>query len=181
MTLFDSNGQAMKSLYVFNDISGADSTTSSGDSTSLEGTYYIKSKFSSLYLDVANGSSSNNANIQQYSYLGTDRQKFKLVQNSDGYYYIYTGASGYTKVVDVAGKSTADGANILQYAYKGTTNQLFEVVEVSSGVYAIKTRVTSGASCLDVYGWSTASGGNIAQYSYWGGDCQLWYLEETTE
>lgn len=181
MTLFDSNGQAMKSLYVFNDISGADSTTSSGDSTSLEGTYYIKSKFSGLYLDVANGSSSNNANIQQYSYLGTDRQKFKLVQNSDGYYYIYTGASGYTKVVDVAGKSTADGANILQYAYKGTTNQLFEVVEVSSGVYAIKTRVTSGASCLDVYGWSTASGGNIAQYSYWGGDCQLWYLEETTE
>ena len=181
MTLFDSNGQAMKSLYVFNDISGADSTTSSGDSTSLEGTYYIKSKFSGLYLDVANGSSSNNANIQQYSYLGTDRQKFKLVQNSDGYYYIYTGASGYTKVVDVAGKSTADGANILQYAYKGTTNQLFEVVEVSSGVYAIKTRVTSGASCLDVYGWSTASGGNIAQYNYWGGDCQLWYLEETTE
>ncbi len=181
MTLFDSNGQAMKSLYVFNDISGADSTTSSGYSTSLEGTYYIKSKFSGLYLDVANGSSSNNANIQQYSYLGTDRQKFKLVQNSDGYYYIYTGASGYTKVVDVAGKSTADGANILQYAYKGTTNQLFEVVEVSSGVYAIKTRVTSGASCLDVYGWSTASGGNIAQYNYWGGDCQLWYLEETTE
>ena len=181
MTLFDSNGQAMKSLYVFNDISGANSTTSSGDSTSLEGTYYIKSKFSGLYLDVANGSSSNNANIQQYSYLGTDRQKFKLVQNSDGYYYIYTGASGYTKVVDVAGKSTADGANILQYAYKGTTNQLFEVVEVSSGVYAIKTRVTSGASCLDVYGWSTASGGNIAQYNYWGGDCQLWYLEETTE
>lgn len=181
MTLFDSNGQAMKSLYVFNDISGADSTTSSGDSTSLEGTYYIKSKFSGLYLDVANGSSSSNANIQQYSYLGTDRQKFKLVQNSDGYYYIYTGASGYTKVVDVAGKSTADGANILQYAYKGTANQLFEVVEVSSGVYAIKTRVTSGASCLDVYGWSTASGGNIAQYSYWGGDCQLWYLEETTE
>ena len=181
MTLFDSNGQAMKSLYVFNDISGADSTTSSGDSTSLEGTYYIKSKFSGLYLDVANGSSSNNANIQQYSYLGTDRQKFKLVQNSDGYYYIYTGASGYTKVVDVAGKSTADGANILQYAYKGTTNQLFEVVEVSSGVYAIKTRVTSGASCLDVYGWSTESGGNIAQYNYWGGDCQLWYLEETTE
>lgn len=181
MTLFDSNGQAMKSLYVFNDISGVDSTTSSGDSTSLEGTYYIKSKFSGLYLDVANGSSSNNANVQQYSYLGTDRQKFKLVQNSDGYYYIYTGASGYTKVVDVAGKSTADGVNILQYAYKGTTNQLFEVVEVSSGVYAIKTRVTSGASCLDVYGWSTASGGNIAQYNYWGGDCQLWYLEKTTE
>lgn len=182
MTLFDNNGQAMKSLYVFNDISGASSTTSSGSSSdSLEGTYYIKSYFSGLYLDVADGSSANNANIQQYSYLGTNRQKFKLVENSDGYYYIYTGASDYAKVLDVAKKSTANNANIIQYAYKGTNNQLFDVVEVSSGVYAIKTRVTSSASCLDVYGWSTASGGNIAQYTYWGGACQLWYLEPTTE
>lgn len=179
MTLFDNTGKAMKSLYVFNDISGKSSTTSSGTvNSSLEGTYYIKSYFSGLYLDIADGSSANNANVQQYSYLGTSRQKFKLVKTSDGYYNIYTGASNYSKVVDVAGKSTADGANILQYAYKGTDNQKFEIVEVSQGVYAIKTRATSSASCLDVYNWSTASGGNIAQWTYWGGDCQLWYLEK---
>lgn len=179
MTLFDKNGNALKSLYVFNDIRGAKSTTSSGtgSSSSLEGTYYIKNKFSGLYLDVANGSSANNANVQQWSYNGCDAQKFKLVSAGDGYYYIYTGASGYSKVVDVAGKSKADGANILQYAYKGTSNQKFKVTEVSTGVYAIQTGTTSGASCLDVYGWSTAAGGNIAQWNYWGGDCQLWYLE----
>ncbi|MGN0382742.1 MAG: glycosyl hydrolase 53 family protein [Eubacterium sp.] len=189
MTLFDSNGQAMKSLYVFNDISGTTSTTSSGssgggsgstDEDSLDGTYYIKSYYSGLYLDVADGSSSNSANIQQYSYLGTARQQFKLVQNSDGYYTIYTGASDFSKVVDVAGRSTADGANILQYAYSGAINQQFDIVEISSGVYAIKTRVTSSASCLDVYNWSTASGGNIVQWTYWGGACQLWYLEEVS-
>lgn len=180
MTLFDQNGQAMKSLYVFNDICGNTSTTSSGESTSssLEGTYYIKSYYSGKYLDVTNCSSENNANIQQYSYLANAAQRFKLVDAGDGYYYIYTGASDYTKVIDVAGKSTADGANILQYAFKGTSNQKFQLVEVKSGVYAIKTGVTSGASCLDVYGWSTADGGNIAQWSYWGGDCQLWYLEK---
>lgn len=181
MTLFDANGQAMKSLYVFNDIRGVNSTTSSGSSSSssstLDGTYYIKSYYSGKYLDVANGSSSNNANIQQWYYNGCSAQKFKLVSAGDGYYYIYTGASGYSKVVDVAGKSTADGANILQYSYKGTANQKFKVVEVSSGVYAIKTGITSGNSCLDVYGWSTAAGGNIAQWTYWGGACQLWYLE----
>lgn len=179
MTLFDKNGNALKSLYVFNDIRGTKSTVSSGtsSSSSLEGTYYIKNKFSGLYLDVANGSSSNNANVQQWSYNGCNAQKFKLVSAGDGYYYIYTGASGYSKVVDVAGKSKADGANILQYAYKGTSNQKFKVIEVSSGVYAIQTGTTSGASCLDVYGWSKAAGGNIAQWNYWGGDCQLWYLE----
>ena len=196
MTLFDSDGNASKALYVFNDVCGNESTTSSGSTSSdssssdsasldtsaettegLEGTYYIKSYFSGLYLDVADGSSSNSANVQQYSYLGGDRQKFKLVANDDGYYYIYTGASDYNKVIDVAGKSTADGTNILQYSYNGKTNQLFELEEVKSGVYAIKTRVTSGASCLDVYNWSTEDGGNINQWTYWGGDCQLWYLE----
>lgn len=180
MCLFDQNGQAMKSLYVFNDICGNSSTTSSGETTtsSLEGTYYIKSYYSEKYLDVTNSSSANNANIQQWSYLANAAQQFKLVDAGDGYYYIYTGASGFTKVVDVAGKSTADGANILQYAFQGTANQKFKIEEVSSGVYAIKTGVTQGASCLDVYGWSSSDGGNIAQWSYWGGACQWWYLEK---
>jgi len=182
MTLFDWNGKAMSSLYVFNDISGATSTTGSGNSSSstsssLEGTYYIRNKFSGKYLDVTNGSADNNANIQQWEYLANAAQQFKFVDAGDGYYYIYTGASGFSKVVDVAGKSTADGANILQYAYKGSTNQKFKIEEVSSGVYAIKTGITSGASCLDVYGWSADNGGNIAQWNCWGGDCQLWYLE----
>ena len=158
------------------------SNSSNSSASSLEGTYYIKSSFSGLYLDVANGSASNNANVQQYTYTGTDRQKFKLVKDSaTGYYYIYTGASGYSKVVDVAGKSTADGANILQYSYKGSNNQLFDIQKISNGAYAIKTRVTSSASCLDVYNWSTAAGGNIAQYSYWGGACQLWILEKASD
>lgn len=89
-----------------NSNSSSSSNSSNSSASSLEGTYYIKSSFSGLYLDVANGSASNNANVQQYTYTGTDRQKFKLVKDSaTGYYYIYTGASGYSKVVDVAGKS----------------------------------------------------------------------------
>ena len=182
MTLFDSNGKALSSLYVFNDISGTTSKTGSGATTSntLDGTYYIKSAFSGLYLDVAGKSASNGANIQQYAFNGGSNQKFKLVSNSAGYYSIYTGSSNYTKVVDVAGKSSANNANILQYSYSGATNQQFQIVEVSSGVYAIKTRVSGCNSCLDVYGWSTSNGGNIAQYSYWGGQCQLWILEKAS-
>ena len=172
----------MKSLYVFNDICGKTSVTSSGifNGSSLDGTYYIKSAFSGLYLDVANGSSANNANIQQHSYLGSDRQKFKLTKNADGYYYIYTGASGYSKVLDIAGKATTDGANVVQYSYNGGKNQMFEIVQVSPGKYAIKTRISDSSSCLDVYEWSQESGGNIVQWNYWGGDCQLWILESAS-
>lgn len=153
-------------------------SSSSSSSGTLDGTYYIKSSYSGKYLDVADGSSANSANIQQYSYNGSAGQKFKLVSAGDGYYYIYTGASSYSKVIDVAGKSTADGANICQYSYNGNSNQKFKLTEVSSGVYAILTGVTNGASCLDVYNWSTEDGGNIAQWSYWGGACQLWILEK---
>ena len=190
IALFDSNGQAMKSLYVFNDIRGASSTTGSGSSSgssssgssssssTLDGTYYIKSYHSGLYLDIANGSSANNANLQQWYYNGCDAQKFKLVSAGNGYYYIYTGASSYSKVLDVAKKSSADGANVAQYSYNGNSNQKFKVEQVANGVYAIKTGISSGNSCLDVYNWSTSAGGNIAQWTYWGGACQWWYLEK---
>lgn len=179
MALFDTNGKAMSSLYVFNDMAGKTSTTSSGTSTSstLDGTYYIRSKFSGKYLNIASGSSANNANLEQYSYTGAASQKFKLVSDGNGYYTILTGASSYTKALDVAKKGAADGTNVAQYTSNGGNNQKFQVVQVSNGIYAIKTKISSCNSGLDVYGWSTSNGGNIAQYSYWGGDCQLWILE----
>lgn len=145
--------------------------------SSVEGTFYIKNLYSGLYLDVANGSSENNANIQQWSYNGCDAQKFKIVSDGNGYYHILTGASGYSKCVDVAGGKAADGANILQYTYKGSANQQFKLEQQSDGTYAILTRASGCASGLDVYDWSTALGGNINQWNYWGGACQKWILE----
>lgn len=179
MTLFDKNGNAMKSLYVFNDICGKSSITSSGifNDGSMDGTYYIKSAYSGLYLDVADGSSADNANLQQNTYLGSSRQKFKLTKNDASYYYIFTGASGYSKALDIAGKKTTDGTNVVQYSYNGGQNQMFEIAPVSPGIYAIKTRITNSASCLDVFDWSQEPGGNIVQWNYWGGDCQHWILE----
>lgn len=152
-------------------------TKTTASLSSVEGTFYIKNAFSGLYLDVADGSSSNNANIQQWAFNGFDAQKFKIVSNGNGYYHILTGASGYTKCVDVAGKKATDGANILQYTYKGSTNQQYKIELQSDGTYALLTRASNCASGLDVYAWSTESGGNINQWNYWGGQCQKWILE----
>lgn len=144
---------------------------------SVEGTFFIKNAFSGLYLDVANGSADNNANIQQWSYNGFEAQKFKIVSDGNGYYHILTGASGYTKCLDVAGKKTADGTNIDQYTYKGQANQQYQIVKQSDGTYALLTRITNCKSGLDVYDWSKDLGGNINQWNFWGGDCQKWILE----
>ena len=88
-------------------------------SENVEGTYYIQNKFSGLYLDVENGSGDNGANIRQWDYNGADAQKFKFVSTGDGYYYILTGASGYSKCVDIDGGSSADGTNVMQWNYWG--------------------------------------------------------------
>lgn len=147
--------------------------------TGLEGVYFIKNVHSGKYLDVTYGSADNNVNIQQWESNGAAAQKFKLVSAGNGYYYLYTGASGYTKVVDVEGKKSANGTNILQYAFNGATNQQFKLQQQADGTYAILTRVSGDKSGLDVYEWSTENGGNVNQWEFWGGACQKWVLEKT--
>jgi len=146
-------------------------------SENVEGIYYIRNKFSGLYLDVANGSAEDGANIQQWEYNGCDAQKFKFVSTGDGYYYILTGASGYSKCVDVDSGSSADGTNIMQWSYWGGSMQKYRVVQQADGSYAILSNATGCTSGLDVYEWSTSMGGNVCQWNFWGGDCQKWYLE----
>ncbi len=152
-------------------------TASSSGTGNLDGYYYIKSKYSQLYLNTENDSSSNGAAIVHENGDGAMAQRFRLVSTgTSGVYYIYTGASNYTKAIDISGKSTADGASAIQYTYNGNSNQQFKLVKVGN-CYAILTGVSGYASCLDVYGWSTTAGDPIKQWSYWGGDCQLYYLE----
>lgn len=151
------------------------------NSTSHNGTYYIKSKLSGLYFDVVDGSASDGANIRQWYYNGSNAQKFKLVSDGSGYYSILTGATNYSGCVDVVNGSTQDGTNIAQWTYWGGDMQKFQIVKVSTGIYAIKTKITSNASCLDIYDMSTEAGANVNQWTYWGGNGQLWYLEPAGE
>ena len=65
--------------------------------------YYIKNANSGKYLDIVNGSSSDGTNVQQYQYNGSNAQKFKLVNDGNGYYSILTACSKYKSGVDVSG------------------------------------------------------------------------------
>lgn len=143
-----------------------------------EGVYNLKNVNSGLYLDVENNSSQNGANIQQYASTGAAAQKFKFVTNSDGYYYILTGASGYTKSVDIYNGSSEDGTNVLQWDYWGGNMQLYRIVQNGDSSYSLLSKVSNLKSAIEVYDFGTSNGDNVVQWRYWGGAAQSWELEE---
>ena len=65
--------------------------------------YRIKNANSGLYLDVADGGSSNGTNVQQYTFNGSTAQKYKIVSAGDGYYKLLTGCS-YTSHSNIISK-----------------------------------------------------------------------------
>lgn len=154
---------------------------SAGSTAGLDGTYYIKNCSSGLYLDVYNGLSENGTNIQQWSYNGYDSQKFKLVSDGAGYYYVLTGASGYSSCLDVENGSASDGTNIEEWEYWGGDMQKFKVVEENSGQYVFYTKASNCTGCMDLYNISSEAGANINQWTYWGGAGQLWILEPVSD
>lgn len=150
-----------------------------GLSSVEDGVYYLKNTYSGKYLDVSGASADNGANIQQWSYNGSDAQKFRIVSDGNGYYSILTGASGYTKAIDVDSWSTDNGTNIIQWAYHGGDCQKFSLENVN-GAYVIQTKVTDSGKCLDVEGPSTSDGANVHQWDCYGASNQTWILEPVT-
>lgn len=139
-----------------------------------EATYYIYNKNSGLVLDVAGAGLDNGTNLQQYSWNGTDAQKFKVSAVENGYYKITTVLNG--KAVDVADVSKSNGANVHVWDYVGGENQKWAINFVD-GSYATIVSKNSGLS-LDADAWSTTPGGNVIQWQL--GDKQanqLWKFE----
>lgn len=150
-----------------------DPVPSSTPSTSIESgkTYKITNKYSGKTLDVANASTADGGNVQQWSYTGANNQLWKAELLSDGYYKITNINSG--KVLDAAGPSKTDGANIHQWTSTGADNQKWSIVPVNS-YYQIKNKYSD--KVLDVAGPSTADGANIQQWTSTGADNQLFSL-----
>jgi hypothetical protein len=136
-------------------------------------TYVIKAKHSGKCLDVGGVSTDDGANIQQWTYIGGNNQKWTVTDEGSGQYKIIAVHSG--KCLDVYDQSIDDGTNIQQWPYWGGSCQKFTITEVETGYYKI-VNVNSG-KCLDVADVSTDNGGNIQQWTYVGGDNQKWSFE----
>ena len=74
--------------------------------------------------EVADASSADGANVQQWNYHDAANQEWKIEQVGSNY-RIINRLSG--KALDVSGRSVKDNANVLQWRYSGAANQLWSI------------------------------------------------------
>lgn len=82
-----------------------------------------RSGYETHALEVRNGDNYNGADLIIADPNGSDRQKFRLEYNDNGFFRIMTKASNGTSCADVEGFSVVEGGNIFQWEYLGGLNQ----------------------------------------------------------
>jgi hypothetical protein len=82
--------------------------------------YAIIADHSGKCLDVVDGSTADQANVQQYNPHYGANQSWILVPSGDDFVIVNLHSG---KCLDVAGASSADGANVQQFRYHGGLNQ----------------------------------------------------------
>lgn len=122
------------------------------------------SEVTTLYMDVAGGSSNAGANVEVYTGNGSNAQKWAFVPvppfQSGGVYELRS-MLDKRMCLDVAGGSTANGANCQLYTANGTNAQKF-VFEHENDGWAIRNIATG--KYVDVSGGTFANGSNIQSY-----------------
>jgi len=139
-----------------------------------DGFYEIQSR-NGTYIDVANASYSNGANVQACTRNGSPAQRFRIYMNSGS--YVIENCKSYA-VLDVIGLSKANGANVMQQAWNGGANQRW-TAEINREGY-ITFRSKNSGKVLEIAGNSKKSGANIQQYAANGSTGQQWKLARSS-
>ena len=108
----------------------------------------------SKILDIEGESLSNGANAILYNNHITPNQRFRLVQDPDGYYAIICINSG--KVLDIYNNQIASNVQIIQYDDFRASNQRWIFIQNSNGSYAVASKQNS-QYCLEVKGGVAAN------------------------
>ena len=124
-------------------------------------------------MDVENGLTAENANIQIYGSNNTVAQKFLITAVSDDYYKIVSKKSG--KVLDVANGSLVSGINVRQHTWNGSNAQLWRFIDAGSGQYYIQSKLRT---VLEVAGGNGISKANVQAGTLQKTPAQKWVLCE---
>ncbi|MCU4675908.1 RICIN domain-containing protein [Catenovulum sp. 2E275] len=127
----------------------------------VNGTYRLMPVHSNKTVDVANCGSSSGTNIQQWSWLNNDCQKFNI-SPVDGIWHRISPVNAPSQGLDIDSSSTSNGANVMLWSYWGGYNQQFRFQSAGNGLWRIINR--NSELCLDINGISTADGANIVQW-----------------
>lgn len=138
-----------------------DSGDSGGSNGTVDGVYRIVPVHSGKALDADGCGSDNGTNVQQWSWLDNDCQKWDI-SPVDGDYHRISPLVGSERALDVDSLSTDDGANIMLWEYLGGDNQQFRFQSAGEGRWRIIGRQSE--KCLDVDGTSEDDGANLLQW-----------------
>ena len=142
--------------------------------TGFSGTYKLTARHSNKALDVANSSTADGGNVQQWTDNGSQAQQWIITPTTDGFYKLVN--KGSNKALEVGGFSLADGGNVQQWSYVGVNSQQWKIEATTDGFHRLINRESGKA--LDVAGVSTADGANVHQWTYGGGGNQQWRLTQ---
>ena len=124
-------------------------------------------------LDIADGSTSNGANLQLYSDNGTAGQIWSVVED-EGYVTIYNVGSG--KVLDIANGTAAAQTNVQQYRDNGTGGQKWLVAQRDDGTIELRSALNINLT-LDLAWGRPANGTNVQIYNVNGAPAQSWRMQ----
>ena len=152
----------------------------SEDTSISDGAYYIRSKYSNLYLDTEQDSSAN-GNVIQYNFHGNGNQVWVVKYQGDGYYKLHSLWHDEDKCLDVENNPTQNGSNVDVFEDSENADWLlFKLVSNNDGTYRIISKWSDNQKVLDVCGPSTSATANIQIWEYMGVNQQKWYFESIT-
>lgn len=149
------------------------------NSTSISGTYLIRSKATNKVLDIRLDelglNKLNGAKIQQWSYENIDNQKWKIERVGDAYKIISVHSG---KALDVANNNKENHATLQQWDYANGDNQKWKLnYDQASGTYSIISVATNKA--VDVPKGNTDNGQLLEMYDFYPGNInQQWILNK---
>lgn len=157
---FNTNG------FIFTHLSGGNGITS-GE------TYRLVNRNSGQVLEIGGCNTTDGALAQQWPWLASPCQKWKVESTDNGYYKLT--AQHSNKTLDIVGCSNTSGALIQQWPWVSGICEQWSIEPTDSGFYRIVSR--SSGLVLEVRDALTTNGAEVRQWTWNTATCQQWKLE----
>lgn len=191
MPLYAKSAEGQRSYFWYNKKGQPTAMSIEADKNSAAVTvgrvYYIRQQRSGKYIDTQEGDKTY-SNIQQYTFNGSDDQKWKVEDAGEGYVKFVSQSGTKSKLLDVVNGWSADGTNIQLYPDHGHDAQKFKLKPVAGGGYQLLAKCSKDEKCVMVSAGSTPSDvfairANI-ELGTAGSDSEprsIWYFEPADE
>jgi len=155
---------AARKLWIKN--ARANSWPTPANSTDTSGWFRIMSRSSGKSANVSGASTTDGANLVQWTYSNdsTRNDEWQIVSIGSGYFKILNRNSG--KAMNVSGASLTNGAPVIQWTYSSNSpnNDEWQIVDVGDGYVKILNR--NSGQALNIKGNSTSDGAQLIQWPY---------------